>query len=131
VRRNKKYLRFGRQRVQSSRKERERVRTRKQMRNETGERREWGYLKATAVKWREGRRNQRVLRGTEGSPRKRGVVVQLIAGREKILGIATVAAKRKGPSDLRGKKEKAQQRGPKTNSKKVPNNMTKYLKKPM
>jgi hypothetical protein len=25
------------------------------------------------------------------------------------LGIATVAAKRKGPSDLRGKKEKAQQ----------------------
>jgi hypothetical protein len=30
------------------------------MRNETGERREWETLKATAEKWGEGRRNRRV-----------------------------------------------------------------------
>jgi hypothetical protein len=71
MRRNKKYLIFGRQRVQRSRTERERVRTRKQMRNETGERREWETLKATAVKWGEGRKN-REYSGTEGSPRKKG-----------------------------------------------------------
>jgi hypothetical protein len=42
------------------------------MRNETGERREWGYLKATAVKWREGRRNQEYSEEPKGHREKRG-----------------------------------------------------------
>jgi hypothetical protein len=87
------------------------------MRNETGERRELEALKATTEKWGEGRRNRRV---TE----KKGGVVQLISPPgKKILGIATVAAKKR-PQRLKGKKRKSPTRGPKTNSEKVPKNMT-------
>jgi hypothetical protein len=58
----------------------------------------------------------------KGHREKRGSGAVNIAAREKILGIAMVAAK-KGPDDLRGKR-KSPTRGPKTNSEKVPKNMT-------
>jgi hypothetical protein len=45
----------------------------------------------------------------KGHREKRGSGAVNIAAREKILGIATVAAK-KGPSDLRGKKKKPNKR---------------------
>jgi hypothetical protein len=70
MRRNNTYLSVARQRVQSSRIDREGVEEADE--KEPGETREWMTLKATAEKLGQGRRNRRV---TE----KMGEVVQLIS----------------------------------------------------
>jgi 5-deoxy-D-glucuronate isomerase len=73
------------------------------MRNEMGERREWETLKATVVKWGEGRRNRTV---TE----KKGRVVQLISPPGEKSWESQRLQPKKGPSDLRGKKKKPNKR---------------------
>jgi hypothetical protein len=63
----------------------------------------------------------------KGHREKRGSGAVNIAAREKILGISTVAAKKKAQR-LKGGKRKGPTRGPKTNSEKVPKNMTIFKK---
>jgi hypothetical protein len=58
----------------------------------------------------------------KGHQEKRGSGAVNIAAREKIFGIERLQPK-KGPSDL-GEKRKGSTRGPKTNSEKIPKNMT-------